>query len=83
MKRKLWFYGLILVLGIQFFPLNQTNPEVIQEPNWDSPKTRAYAKRACFDCHSNETTWPWYAHVAPVSWIVTHHVNEGREEFNM
>jgi hypothetical protein len=45
---------------IQFIPYghNHSNPPVVQEPQWDSPETRAIVKRACFDCHSNETVWP-------------------------
>ena len=39
--------------------------------------------RTCADCHSHETRWPWYAHVAPVSWLVEHDVREGREHFNV
>ena len=62
--------------------MDVTNPAVAAEPAWDTPETRALAKRACFDCHSNETVWPWYAHVAPVSWLVQHDVDEGREHLN-
>jgi hypothetical protein len=63
---------LILVGGfllIQLVPYGRAhaNPPVVKEPAWDSPTTRALAKRACFDCHSNETVWPWYTNVAPVS----------------
>ena len=43
---------------------------------------RDLAVRACFDCHSNETVWAWYSNVAPISWIVQQHVDEGREELN-
>jgi hypothetical protein len=70
---------IIASVPVWFF---QTNPPVQSEPAWDSPQTRALAKRACFDCHSNETTWPLYSRVAPVSYIVTNHVVEGREKFN-
>lgn len=49
---------------------------------WDSPKTRGLAERACFDCHSNQTEWPWYASIAPVSWLIQSHVEEGREALN-
>jgi mono/diheme cytochrome c family protein len=52
------------------------------EPAWDSPQTRELAQRACFDCHSNETKWPWYSNVAPISWLVQHDVDEGRHEMN-
>ena len=54
----------------------------MQEPRWDGPETRALAVRACFDCHSNETRWPWYSHVAPASWLVQRDVDEGREALN-
>jgi len=73
----------ILVLA-QFVPFGRDheNPPVTQEPEWDSPDTRALVKRACFDCHSNETRWPWYASVAPMSWLVQHDVEEAREHLN-
>ena len=51
------------------FGHSHTNPPVTKEPAWNSPDTRALVQRACFDCHSNQTTWPWYSHVAPVSWL--------------
>ena len=38
--------------------------------------------RACFDCHSNETVWPWYSNIAPISWLVYRDVLEGREQLN-
>jgi hypothetical protein len=72
----------VLALGIQLVPVTRSNPPVIRELVWDSPATRALARRACYDCHSNEVTWPWYAHVAPVSWLVAHDVKEARERFN-
>lgn len=53
-----------------------------QEPAWDSPQTRALAERACFDCHSNQVDVPWYGYVAPTSWLVKDHVDEGRAELN-
>ena len=49
---------------------------------WDAPATRELAQRACFDCHSNETTWPWYGYIAPVSWRLADHINEGRGVLN-
>ena len=62
--------------------INRTNPAVVQEVKWDSTATRELAQRACFDCHSNETTWPWYSYVAPVSLRVADHVEEGRQRLN-
>lgn len=76
---------LALVSGvIQLVPYGRAhvNPPVAAEPAWDSPATRALAKRACFDCHSNETAWPAYASVAPASWMVQRHVAEGRAALN-
>lgn len=76
--------GIFVVLELVAIPTlaQQTNPPVVQEPNWDSEQTRTLAKRACFDCHSNETVWPIYSRVAPVTWFVTDHVVEGREHLN-
>jgi hypothetical protein len=56
---------------------------VTSEPRWSSDETRALFYRACRDCHSNETVWPWYSHVAPVSWLVQHDVDEGRSNLNV
>jgi hypothetical protein len=81
-------YGAVAVLGlfvlIQLVPYgrNHSNPPVTQEPTWDSPQTRSLAARACFDCHSNLTTWRWYSNVAPVSWLIQRDVDGGRSQFN-
>lgn len=75
------FVGLVGVM--QLIPYGQaSNPPVIAEPAWDSPRTRELAKKACFDCHSNETKWPWYAKVAPMSWVMRTHVENGRSVLN-
>lgn len=73
-----------LFLLIQMVPYgrNHTNPRVVVEPQWANPETRALARRACFDCHSNETVWPWYSNIAPISWLVQRDVEEGREKLN-
>ncbi len=69
----------------QFVPYGRdhANPPVTAEPSWDSPRTRELFFTACKDCHSNETHWPWYASVAPASWLVYRDVAEGREHFNV
>lgn len=91
MKKSVWGVlglALIVIVGgfllIQLIPYghNHANPPVVAEPNWDSPQTRALAKRACFDCHSNESVWPWYSNIAPVSWLVQRDVDEGRRRLN-
>jgi mono/diheme cytochrome c family protein len=78
--------GLVVVLVlIQFIPYGRghASPPVVLEPVWDSPATRELFFRSCGDCHSNETSWPWYSNIAPVSWLVQKDVDEGREEFNV
>ena len=70
MRRSVrWPLGGIVVLFVllQLVPYGRdhANPPVRQEPAWDAPRTRELAGRACFDCHSNQTLWPWYASVAP------------------
>jgi len=74
----------ILFMLIQLVPYGRahTNPPVLQEPSWDSPQTHVLVQRACFDCHSNETVWPWYSNIAPVSWLIQRDVDEGREKLN-
>lgn len=46
------------------------------------PEVKSVLKKACYDCHSNESVWPWYSNVAPVSWLVVRDVNEGRKHLN-
>lgn len=81
-------WGLAALLGgllvIQLVPYGRDhdNLPVVAEPPWDSTQTRELAVRTCFDCHSNETIWPWYSNVAPLSWLVQRDVDEGREHLN-
>jgi cytochrome c551/c552 len=72
----------VVFVLIQLIPVHKTNPPVVSEPTWDSPQTRALVKDACFDCHSNETTWPWYSKIAPSSWLLVRDVDEGRSTLN-
>ena len=85
MSQKLWKVlagALVLGLGgIQLVPVDLTNPpvqKVLPAPS----DVQAILKRACYDCHSNETVWPWYGKVAPASWLVARDVREGRRELN-
>src|SRR5688572_14387259 len=87
MRRIVHWVGaaaVVVMAVIQLVPYGRDhrNPPVTQEPRWDRPETRALAVRACFDCHSNETVWPWYTHVAPVSWLTQYDVDEGRRTLN-
>jgi len=85
MKYKILGIFVLTVLLIQIIPYGRehTNAHIVVEPKWDTAETRALFFRACADCHSNETKWPWYSNVAPVSWLVQHDVDEGREKFNI
>lgn len=82
---RLLLLALAAFIVIQLIPYGRahTNPPVVQEPAWDSPQTQAFFDRACADCHSNKTVWPWYSNIAPVSWLVQHHVEEGRGKLNV
>lgn len=86
--RRVATWGVLILAAVfaalQLVPCGRDhkNPPVVSEPAWDSPQTREFAVRACFDCHSNETAWPWYSNVAPISWLVQDHVAEGRSELN-
>lgn len=85
MKRWLvriaWFLLGILVV-IQFVPVDRDNP-LVTNPIAAPANVQAILKRSCWDCHSNETIWPWYARVAPASWLVAHDVKEGRRHMNL
>ena len=77
---------LVVVLGIQLIGRERTNPAVdaairLEASPVPMPVT-ALLRRACYDCHSSETQWPWYAHVAPVSWLVTRDVDRARRKMN-
>jgi hypothetical protein len=72
--------GILFVL-IQFVPVDRSNPTVTGVV--DAPEeVMLTLRRSCWDCHSNETKWPWYAWVAPLSWRLSGHVSEGREHLN-
>jgi hypothetical protein len=79
--RSLLIATLALVL-IQFIPVTRDNPPDRRGPG-ASPEVTAVLRRACYNCHSHETVWPWYSRVAPVSWLVAYDVHEGREVFNL
>ena len=86
-RKRLGLAGLLLValfVVAQAVPFGRshTNPPTTAEPRWDSPRTRDLARRACFDCHSNLTSWPWYSNIAPVSWLVQRDVDGGRSELD-
>jgi hypothetical protein len=70
-----------LLLLAQLVPVDRGNPPVEEEVP-AAPEVRRILQRSCYDCHSNQTRWPWYARVAPFSWLVAHDVDEAREHMN-
>jgi hypothetical protein len=84
-----WIGGAIVIGGLlmQFYRPARTNPPTEQTRTLGArapvaPESAAVLQRACRDCHSHDTEWPWYSNVAPVSWFVIDHVNHGRSHFN-
>lgn len=78
-----WLLAAFVVLQLVPYGRAHRNPPVQVTPNWDSAQTQELFARACADCHSNTTRWPWYSNIAPVSWLVQRHVDEGRSKFNV
>lgn len=79
--RRILFATMIAFVIIQLIPVDQSNPPVESEIS-SPPEVGAILRRACYDCHSNETKWPWYSKIAPVSWLAASDVHEGRNELN-
>ena len=75
--------GVVALAVMQLVPVSHENPPVQTTVQWDSPQTEALWNRACADCHSNETKWPWYSYVAPASWLTASHIQSGRRKFNI
>lgn len=88
-KRGKWILGgLVLALVLMQFihPVRLNPPAVggrdLMAANPPPPKVAALLRAACYDCHSDEIKWPWYSHVAPVSWWLVGHINEAHEKLN-
>ena len=87
MFKKILVLLLLAVVAMQFIRPDRSNPKVnpaedlaaVANPPAD---VQAILKKACYDCHSNETVWPWYSNITPVNWFVVNHINEGREKLN-
>lgn len=85
--KKILTVVLVAFIIIQFFPIDKKNPA--PTPGMDfikikntPPEVAAIINRSCYDCHSNETRYPWYFNIAPSSWILKNHIDEGRKELN-
>ena len=82
MKKTIIIFITILI-AIQLVPIDKNNPPIDQSINLKAPKeVESILKKACYDCHSNETKWPFYANIAPLSFSISSHVKDGREALN-
>lgn len=72
---------LVILIAIQFFPADKNNPPERSAPAAPA-EVQVLLRRACFDCHSNETVWPWYSQIAPASLLIARDVQKGRKEVN-
>ncbi len=87
MFKKIVLWTLAILLLIQLIPVDRTNKPVEKSQNFvdvfaTPAPVQKLLKNACYDCHSNETIYPNYAYVAPISWSIKHHINEGKEHLN-
>jgi hypothetical protein len=85
--RGIIIFLILFLIAAQFFRPDRTNPPINPAASFEtagnpSPEVAATVKRGCYDCHSNNTTWPWYSNVAPASWLLTSDVNRGRAHLN-
>lgn len=86
MKKILFIlFGVFII--IQFFPIDKTNPPVNKGMDFltiknTPPEVAQIIKTSCYDCHSNESKYPWYTNIQPVGWFVKNHIDEGRKELN-
>ncbi len=79
--------SIAFLILIQIIQPSRTNPPVVPSRSLEAhmdvpPEVQAVLKRSCYDCHSSATVWPWYSHVAPVSWYIVRDVNGGRRHIN-
>ncbi len=81
LRRKLLLLVVVVLVAIQFVPVDRENPPEHSDPAVPGP-VLAVLQQSCFDCHSNRTAWPWYSRVAPVAWFLARHVEEAREHLN-
>lgn len=87
LTRRVGFAAIALVLVGQIIPVNRRNPPVDQPETIYASQTmpssvRSVLERSCSNCHSDETAWPWYSYVAPVSWVIARDVHRAREAMN-
>lgn len=80
-------YLFIVFVIIQVFRIDKSNAPLDKSKDilvitQASPEISGILRTSCYDCHSNESVYPWYTNIAPFSWWIKHHMNEGKEELN-
>lgn len=81
MFKKIIFVVIFAFIVIQFIPVQKTNPPVTRDFQTEK-HMKKLLKRSCYDCHSNETVWPWYSRIAPFSWLLADDVSDARKHVN-
>jgi len=80
-RRRVYLSIVVLILILQFIPVNRDNP-IVEADLIASQDVKSIFKKSCYDCHSNETKYPIYSYIFPISVVLKHHIEEGREELN-
>ena len=85
--KKILIIIIVSFILIQFFPIDKNNPVPTPKMDFlqikDTPeKTANLIRNSCYDCHSNESKYPWYANIQPFGWFLENHIQEGRKELN-
>ena len=80
-QKKVWTGIGIAFLALQLVPIDRENPPVESEVTAPE-EVREVLARACYDCHSNESRWPWYGYIAPTSWLIAYDIDEARDHMN-
>ncbi|MBU8881587.1 heme-binding domain-containing protein [Kaistella sp. DKR-2] len=85
--KKVLVILLVAFILIQFFPIDKNNPAPTPQMDFLTIKktpetTAALIRNSCYDCHSNETKYPWYTNVQPFAWFLKSHIDEGRKKLN-
>jgi hypothetical protein len=82
LRAGLGLFAVALLLQLVPYGRDHTNPAVTQDAPWPDGRARELATTACYDCHSNQTRWPPQSFVAPLSWLLTRDVEQGRDQLN-
>lgn len=80
-RRIIFLLLIIAFIGIQFIEVERANPPVTAVINAPTEVENIF-RSSCYDCHSNETVWPWYSKIAPISWLIVNDVTDGRKKLN-